>query len=118
MDGFDNELAVGLDLGTTFSCIGVYRNGKVEIIPNSKGEKTTPSIVIITNDSNIYVGEDAIDYLDQYYDCCISEIKRLIGRKLSDKNIKEEIKKLPYKIISNSDESLKIQININGILVY
>ena len=114
----DEDYAIGLDLGTTFSCIGVYKDGKVEIIPNSKGEKTTPSIVILTNDSNIYVGEDAIDYLDQYYDCCISEIKRLIGRKLSDKNIKEEIKKLPYKIISNSDESLKIQININGILVY
>jgi len=59
----DNEFAVGLDLGTTFSCIGVYRNEKVEIIRNSIGETKTPSIVILTNNSNILVGEDTINHL-------------------------------------------------------
>ena len=123
MDGSDNEFAIGLDLGTTFSCIGVYRNGKdgengkVEIIPNSKGEKTTPSIVILTNNSNILVGEDTIDCLVQYYDSCIYEIKRLIGRKMTDREVQKEIEKLPYKVIKAFDETAEIRINVNGILI-
>ena len=68
----EEEYAIGLDLGTTFSCIGVFRNGGVEIIPNKHGEKTTPSVVII-NDSNILVGEETTEYLVKYYDSCIYE---------------------------------------------
>ena len=117
MDGSDNEFAIGLDLGTTFSCIGVYRNGKVEIIPNSRGERITPSIVILNNNSNILVGEDTIDCLVQYYDSCIYEIKRLIGRKITDKEVQKEIEKLPYQVIKAFDESAEIQINVNGILM-
>ena len=72
MEDLEDEYAIGLDLGTTFSCIGVYRNGGVEIIPNTIGEKTTPSIVIITNDPKnnelkILVGEETTDYLVQNY---------------------------------------------------
>ena len=115
MDISEDDIAIGLDLGTTFSCIGVYKDGKVEIIPNSRGEKTTPSIVILTDNSKIYAGEDTIDYLLQYYDSCIYEIKRLIGRKFTDVN--EEIKKLTYKVISKDDDTPQIQININGILI-
>ena len=113
----DNEFAVGLDLGTTFSCIGVYRNEGIEIIPNSKGEKKTPSIVILTNNSNILVGEDTINHLVEYYENCIYEIKRLIGRKITDKEVQKEIVKLPYKVIKAFDESAEIQINVNGILM-
>ena len=89
MDPLGDEYAIGLDLGTTFSCIGVYRNGKVEIIPNKKDEKTTPSIVIIGNNLDILVGEDTEDSLVKNYDSCIYEIKRLIGRKFSDKEVKK-----------------------------
>ena len=63
----EDEYAIGLDLGTTFSCIGVYRNDWVEIIPNRIGEKITPSVVIITNDSKILVGEETNEYLVQTY---------------------------------------------------
>ena len=115
MDNLEDEYAIGLDLGTTFSCIGVYKDGKVEIIPNSIDEKITPSIVILTKDSNILVGEDTIEFLVQYYDSCIYEIKRLIGRKFSDKDIKKEIKKLPFNVINLNDGSPGIEININGI---
>ena len=127
MEDLEDEYAIGLDLGTTFSCIGVYRNGGVEIIPNSNGDKITPSIVIITNDPNkkdelkILVGEETTDFLVQNYDSCIYEIKRLIGRDFSDEKLKEEIKKLPFKIgkqIKSKDgkqfEVPEVEINING----
>ena len=115
MEKLETEYAIGLDLGTTFSCIGVYRNGGVEIIPNRNGEKITPSIVIITNDSNILVGEETINYLVKYYDGCIYEIKRLIGRKFSDKEVQKEMEKLPFKIVhANEGDSPEIEVTING----
>ena len=115
MEELEEEYAIGLDLGTTFSCIGVYRNGGVEIIPNRNGEKITPSVVIITKDSNILVGEETTDFLVKNYDSCIYEIKRLIGRNFSDNEVKEEIKKLPYKIVhANIGDSLEIEVMING----
>lgn len=101
MEELEDEYAIGLDLGTSFSCIGVYRNGGVEIIPNRNGEKTTPSIVIITKDSNILVGEETTDFLVKNYDSCIYEIKRLIGRDFNDKEFQKEIKKLPFKIVQS-----------------
>ena len=114
MDELEDEYAIGLDLGTTFSCIGVYRNGGVEIIPNKNGEKTTPSIVIITKDSNILVGEDTIDFLVKNYDNCIYEIKRLIGRNFKDDKFQEEIKKLPFKIVqSNEGKTPEVEIKTN-----
>ena len=115
MEELEEEYAIGLDLGTTFSCIGVYRNGGVEIIPNKNGEKITPSIVIITEDSNILVGEETTEFLVQNYDSCIYEIKRLIGRKFSDDEVKKEIKKLPYKIVhANMGDFPEVEVNIKG----
>ena len=111
MDELEDEYAIGLDLGTTFSCIGVYRNGGVEIIPNRKAEKATPSIVIITKDSNILVGEETTDFLVKNYDSCIYEIKRLIGREFMDDKFQEEIKKLPFKIVqSNNGKTPEVEV--------
>ena len=114
VEALEDEYAIGLDLGTTFSCIGVYRNGGVEIIPNKNGEKTTPSVVIIT-DSNILVGEETTNFLVKNYESCIYEIKRLIGRKFSDKEVQEEIKKLPFKIINaNNGDFPEVEVIFNG----
>ena len=116
MDTLGDEFAIGLDLGTTFSCIGVYRNGAVEIIPNKRDEKTTPSIVVIDCNLDILVGEDTEDNLVKNYDSCIYEIKRLIGRKFSEKEVQKEIEKLPFKIIkSKDDETPMVEIMNNGI---
>ena len=117
MEQLEDEYAIGLDLGTTFSCIGVYRNGWVEIIPNKIGEPITPSVVIISNEKPI-VGEDTIKYLVQNYDSCIYEVKRLIGREISQKELDELNKRLSFKIVkphSNKKENYpEINIDSNG----
>ena len=110
----EDELAIGLDLGTTLSCIGVYKDGKVEIIKNKKGEPITPSVVII-DDTNILVGEDTTDFLVKNYDTCIYEIKRLIGKKFSEQSVQKDIEKLPFKIVKSKDDTPMIEINSHGI---
>ena len=103
MDELQDGYALGLDLGTTFSCIGVYRNGGVEIIPNRNGERTTPSIVTIMDENNILAGEDTLGHLVKDYDSSIYAIKRFIGRKYADKDVKEAIKKenFSFKIVGD-----------------
>ena len=115
MEDLEDEYAIGLDLGTTFSCIGVYRNGWVEIIPNRNGEKITPSVVIISNDQKILVGEETTNFLVKNYDSCIYEVKRLIGRKFDDEEVQKEISKLPFKIIKGIQEnSADIEVTVKG----
>ena len=115
MEQLEDQYAIGLDLGTTFSCIGVYRNGGVEIIPNRNGETITPSIVILTNDSKILVGEETTDFLVKNYDSCIYEIKRLIGREYSDSKFQEEKDKLPFKIVrSNQGDYPEVEVQVEG----
>ena len=97
------RFALGLDLGTTYSCIGVYRNGGVEIIPNRNGEKTTPSIVTILDSNKVLKGEETLNYLVQDYDSSIYAIKRFIGRKYNDREVLNEITKenFPFKITAD-----------------
>ena len=105
MSDLEEDYALGLDLGTTFSCIGVYRKGGVEIIPNRNGERTTPSVVTILDDSTIVKGEDTLDYLVKEYDSSIYAIKRFIGREYNDSSVKNEIEKenFPFKIIGEGE---------------
>ena len=110
----EDDYAIGLDLGTTYSCIGVYRKGGVEIIPNSMGERITPSVVIFNGDE-ILVGEDTTDILVKHYDNCIYEVKRLIGLDITNKKYEEEIKKLPFKVVkSNKKKCADIEVTIKG----
>ena len=117
----EDDYAIGLDLGTTFSCIGVYRNGGVEIIPNSIGEKITPSVVIFKDDE-ILVGEDTIEYLVKNCDSCIYAVKRLIGIDFENTKYKEEIKRLPFTVVEsnkenskeNKEDTAKIEVTIKG----
>jgi L1 cell adhesion molecule like protein len=118
MEGY----ACGLDLGTTFSCIGVFKNGGVEIIPNRNGDKITPSIVTIIDEKNILKGEETMEYLVKNYDSSIYAIKRFIGRDFNDKRVKDEIdyEKFPFIITGNSETNhIVVEINKNGkILEY
>ena len=85
----DEELSIGIDLGTTYSCVAVLRNGKVEIIPNENGQNLTPSIVsFIEEGDGVLVGEDTLNQLIINPKKTIYSIKRLIGRNYNDIEVK------------------------------
>ena len=86
----DEELAIGIDLGTTFSCIAVLRNNMVEIIPNEEGENLTPSVVTFT-DEGVLVGEQTLNQLIRNPKKTIYSIKRLMGRKFDDIEVSKDI---------------------------
>ena len=90
----DEELAVGIDLGTTYSCVAVLRNGKVEIIQNENGHNLTPSIVSFTEEGTegALVGEDALNQIIKNPKKTIYSIKRLIGRNFNDEEVQHDIK--------------------------
>ncbi len=110
------DLPIGIDLGTTFSCIGVYRNAAVEIIPNEKGERTTPSIVSFLDDE-IYVGEQTEYKRLKNPKNKIYAVKRIIGRNFDDKEVQEDIKKFSY-IVKNDNGRPQIQVESNGLKKY
>ena len=89
----DEELAIGIDLGTTFSCVAVLRNGKVDIIPNEIGQNLTPSIVsFLEENDGVLVGEETLNQLIKNPKRTIYSIKRLIGRNYNDIEVQNDIK--------------------------
>ncbi|KAH9548437.1 hypothetical protein CY35_11G087400 [Sphagnum magellanicum] len=101
---------IGIDLGTTYSCVGVYKNGHVEIIANDQGNRITPSWVAFT-DSERLIGEAAKNQAAVNPERTVFDVKRLIGRKYDDKEVQKDIKLFPYKII-NKDGKPNIQVKI------
>ncbi|CAK9197333.1 unnamed protein product [Sphagnum troendelagicum] len=101
---------IGIDLGTTYSCVGVYKNGHVEIIANDQGNRITPSWVAFT-DSERLIGEAAKNQAAVNPERTVFDVKRLIGRKYEDKEVQKDIKLFPYKII-NKDGKPNIQVKI------
>ena len=106
-------LPIGIDLGTNFSCIGVYRNETVEIIPNEKGDRTTQSVVSFLDDE-IYIGEqnEYIKLKDSKNR--IYAIKRIIGRSYKDKEVKEDISIFTFQVNKYRGRP-QIVVNSNGI---
>ena len=92
---------IGIDLGTTYSCVGIFKNGRVEIIPNELGNRITPSYVAFTDDEKL-VGEAAKNQASSNPERTVYVIKRLIGRNFEDKEVQRDKKYVPYKIISKS----------------
>jgi heat shock protein 5 len=103
---------IGIDLGTTYSCVGIFKNGHVEIIPNELGNRITPSIVSFTDEERL-VGEAAKNQGAINPKRTVYSVKRLIGRKYQDKEVQLDKKLLPYDII-NKDGKPYIQVEVKG----
>jgi len=91
---------IGIDLGTTNSCVAVMEGKDVKVIPNAEGARTTPSIVAYTNDGEVLVGDSAKRQAVTNPRNTLFAIKRLIGRRFEDKEVKKDIGMVPYKIVA------------------
>eukprot|EP00899_Mesostigma_viride_P018776 jgi/Mesvir1/268/Mv13606-RA.3 len=104
-----SDRIIGIDLGTTFSCVAVFRHGRVDVIPNDQGSRTTPSWVAFA-DKDVLVGEAAVNQVTMNPEGTVYDIKRLIGRKFTDNEIQSEIEHLPYNVINKGGKPyVKIQ---------
>lgn len=90
---------IGIDLGTTYSCVGIYKNGRVEIIPNELGNRITPSFVAFTDEERL-VGEAAKNQAHLNPKRSVYVVKRLIGRSFEEKEVQRDLKWLPYDVIN------------------
>merc|ERR1711988_1582885 len=103
---------IGIDLGTTYSCVGVYKNGRVEIIPNDQGNRITPSYVAFDGDER-FIGDAAKNQAAINPTNTVFDVKRLIGRKFTDDTVQKDIKLLPFDIKSK-DGKPYVEVEVKG----
>lgn len=96
---------IGIDLGTTYSCVGIYKNGRVEIIPNDQGNRITPSYVAFTDNERL-VGEAAKNQATINPTQTLFDVKRLIGRRFKDSTVQKDKKLLPYGIVEKDTKPM------------
>jgi len=110
---FGSDTAIGIDLGTTYSCVGVWMNDKVEIITNDQGLNTTPSYVAFTEDERL-IGDSAKNQTARNPLNTVFDAKRLIGRKFADSSVQGDIKLWPFKVESGADDKPMIVVQYKG----
>ncbi|SCV99538.1 LAFE_0A05358g1_1 [Lachancea fermentati] len=103
---------IGIDLGTTYSCVAVMKNGKTEILANEQGNRITPSYVAFTDDERL-IGDAAKNQVAANPKNTIFDIKRLIGLKYNDKNVQRDIKHLPFDVVNKSGKPA-VQVTVKG----
>lgn len=104
---------IGIDLGTTYSCVGVFKNGKVEIIANDQGNRITPSYVAWTDEGERLIGDSAKNQATINPENTVFDVKRLIGRRYSDKSVQADKKLFPFKVVSKDDKPY-VEVTIDG----
>ena len=104
---------IGIDLGTTYSCVGIFKNGQVEIIPNEFGNRITPSYVAFTDEEKL-VGEAAKNQAHLNPKRSIYVIKRLIGRNFDDKEVQRDLKWVPYNIVKGKGGKPMVKTEVVG----
>ncbi|XP_073696266.1 endoplasmic reticulum chaperone BiP-like [Garra rufa] len=104
---------IGIDLGTTYSCVGVFKNGRVEIIANDQGNRITPSYVAFTTEGERLIGDAAKNQLTSNPENTVFDAKRLIGRTWGDSTVQQDIKYLPFKVIEKKNKP-HIQLDIGS----
>ena len=104
--------AIGIDLGTTYSCVGVWQNGHVEIIANDQGNRTTPSYVSFTEEERL-IGDAAKSMVSSNPSNTVFDAKRLIGQKFNDSKVQDDMKHFTYKVI-NKESKPYIQVDFKG----
>ncbi|MFS7922635.1 putative Heat shock protein 70 family [Helianthus anomalus] len=114
MDGEQKEApAIGIDLGTTYSCVAVWKHNRVEIIPNEQGNRTTPSTVAFRDEERL-VGDGAKNQAAMNPANTIFDAKRLIGRRYSDPNVQADMKLWPFEVIKWFPDTPKIVVSYEG----
>ncbi|VDM04923.1 unnamed protein product [Schistocephalus solidus] len=109
----DYGTVVGIDLGTTYSCVGVFKNGRVEIIANDQGNRITPSYVAFSTENERLIGDAAKNQLTSNPENTLFDAKRLIGREFSDPEVQADIKRYPFKVIEKNRKPY-LEVNVGG----
>ena len=107
------DICVGIDLGTTYSCVGFWQNERVEIIANDQGNRTTPSYVGFT-DSERLIGDPAKNQVAMNPENTVFDAKRLIVRKWSDAVVQSDMKHWPFKVIQKPGDKPYIQVEFKS----
>ncbi|BFZ20146.1 hypothetical protein BsWGS_23185 [Bradybaena similaris] len=100
----DVETVIGIDLGTTYSCVGVYRYGRVEIIANDQGNRITPSYVAFTPDGDRLIGDAAKNQITSNPENTVFDVKRLIGRKWGETTVQQDIPFYPFRVFGKANK--------------
>jgi len=108
----DIGTVIGIDLGTTYSCVGVYKEGRVEIIANDQGNRITPSYVAFTDEERL-IGDAAKNQLTSNPKNTVFDAKRLIGRQFSEKAVQQDMKYFPFKVVEKRSKPY-IEAMVNG----
>ena len=103
-------LAVGIDLGTTYSAVGIYQNDKMEIITNDQGNRTTPSYVAFTESERL-IGDGAKNQINNNSQNTVYDAKRLLGRNFDDKSVQSDMRLLSYDVEKGDNNKPMISVN-------